>query len=316
MSEDLFVLRPGTILALEAGAAAYLARSGGRIRRGEASVYAAARSAGAPARRSPTIAVIEVTGFISPGIPSWLGTDPNEARAAVRKAKFAGAVDGIALLVDSPGGTTTGVEELFEEVLDARDLKPTAALVSGMAGSAAYYIASAARRIFATPSGELGSVGVFAFHASMAGALEKEGIEVTLIRSRVSPFKAETNPFQPLGEEAESWIQREVDRIAERFVSDVARARGFTRDAVAASFGRGRMLDAREAVRRGMADEVATPEDALYRVIEADREPRARACLDHRLERGLTAKEEMDLAKYSEDEEQQRAAWLRLLGTV
>ena len=151
-------------------------------------------------------------------------------------------------------------------------------------------------------------------HVDASKALEDSGERWTFISA--GRFEVEGNPAEPLGDEARAETQREVDRIAEQFVGDVARARGMTRDAVATVFGRGRVVDAREAVRRGMADEVATPEDALPRLIESDGAPRARANLDRPLERGLTARQEMWLAEYDREDAERKAALRKMWETA
>lgn len=310
---DEFVVRPGTILALEQSAAEFLVHRGGRITRAEAHAFAA-RSADAPMRRPVNVAVIPITGFIAPSIPSWLGTDPRETRHEVREARQNARVDAIVLLVDSPGGVVDGNEELAAEVRAARVTKPTVALIEGLAASAAYWITSAAGRIYAAPSSRVGSIGVFILHANIAGALAKEGVEITLVSSTTAPHKTEANAFSPLGEAARMTLQTEVDRVTADFLRDVARGRGVGVEQVRSGFGQGRVVDAGSAVGRGMVDEVATPEDALPKFLAETLGPRALAdAFDDG--RTLTSAQRNAIARLREmdaEDRERRAALLKL----
>jgi ClpP class serine protease len=62
-----------------------------------------------------------------------------------------------------------------------------------MAASAAYWIATAADEVVVTPSGQVGSIGVFATHEDISKALDMEGIKVSLISA--GKYKTEGTPF-------------------------------------------------------------------------------------------------------------------------
>jgi len=51
-----------------------------------------------------------------------------------------------------------------------------------------------------TPSGEVGSVGVYTMHVDYSEAYKMAGLEATLISA--GRYKTEGNPFEPLGDEA------------------------------------------------------------------------------------------------------------------
>jgi len=78
-------------------------------------------------------------------------------RAALADPKVRAAV----LRIDSPGGTTTGTDDLAAEVLTANQKKPIVAYGEDLMASAAYYVASQAEEIVATKATEIGSIGVF-----------------------------------------------------------------------------------------------------------------------------------------------------------
>lgn len=170
-------------------------------------------------------------------------------------------VSSIIALVDSPGGGVSGVPELAQKIRKARTVKPITALVSPMAASAAFWLASQASTIATIPSGSAGSIGVMSVHEDISQALEKIGVKVTMVTS--SPFKSEQFPEVPLTAEAKANMQNRVDQFHQMFVNDIALGRGVPTSVVEKSFGRGRMLSARDALAVGMVDKIATLEQLL-----------------------------------------------------
>jgi ClpP class serine protease len=146
------------------------------------------------------------------------------------------------------------VPELADEIYAARSQKPITAFVDTMAASAAYWLASQATEVIITPSGRVGSIGVFGLHMDHSQELAKAGIFPTFIQA--GKYKTEANPLQPLSDDAKAAWQARVEAMYGVFVRDVARGRGVTADAVRSEFGEGRMVDAKDAVTKGMADQI------------------------------------------------------------
>lgn len=188
-------------------------------------------------------------------------------QAAIREAVADPAIKAIVMEIDSPGGTVPGVSELAAEIVAARAKKKIVAVANPRAASAAYWIASAAGDLVMLPSGEVGSIGVWAGHVDYSKALEQEGVKITLISA--GKYKVEGNPYEPLGEEAQAAIQQEVDDVYAQFLADVAKARGKTVAEVKANFGEGRMVTAKRALEVGMVDAVATVEQVVSRLMSA-----------------------------------------------
>lgn len=173
------------------------------------------------------------------------------------------AVKAIVLDVDSPGGSVDGLPEVAELIRSSRGAKPIVSQVNVRAASAAYWLAVQADEVAVTPSGDVGSIGVLTVHEDISAALEKAGIKETVIAS--TPFKAEGNPFGPLSDEARMAIESDVHAFDAMFHDAVAEGRGRKVSEVRADFGQGRMVLAKDAVGRGMADRVATMEQTLNR---------------------------------------------------
>lgn len=171
------------------------------------------------------------------------------------------SVGTIVLDIDSPGGSVHGLQELSDKIYKARGKKTIIAIANDLAASAAYWIATAADRVVVTPGGLVGSVGTVAVHTETSKMDEEAGVKHTLIHAGKN--KVEGNPYEPLTESARDDVQRLVDQYYDQFISDVARNRGVDESKVFGSFGQGRVYGGRDAVKRGMADKVATLDATL-----------------------------------------------------
>jgi signal peptide peptidase SppA len=166
--------------------------------------------------------------------------------------------------VDSPGGSVYGLDELHAQIMEARGKKPILAHVNHLAGSAAFWLASAADRVTVTPSGDVGSVGVFAIHQDQSEQEANDGIKTTVIRA--GKYKAEGNPHEPLSDDARKAMQERVDGAYERFVGALATGFGLPAATIKNQFGQGRIIHAGEALKRGMVHDIGTRGQALSRL--------------------------------------------------
>lgn len=250
---------------------------------GEDGVFRAANGEPAVEGRQ-VIAVLGIYGTIVPRASLMAETSglTSTERIAARLSAAVNnpAVRGIVLDVDSPGGNTFGAIELATKIREAREQKTVDAVANFQALSLAYWYASQASSLTASPSSLLGSIGVFAEHEDLSGMLEQEGRKVTLIS--YGENKTLGNPYEPLSDEALSHIQGLVDGIGQAFEADVAKGRKVGKDVVRKRYGQGLMFGAKEAVERGMADRVGTLEEAVRRVAgrKGDAPPVAAAAPD------------------------------------
>lgn len=193
------------------------------------------------------------------------GTSVDQLREALRTALADPAVAAVVFDVDSPGGSVDGLTEFASELRQARaSTKPIVAQVNTLAASAAYWLASQTSEVVMTPSGEVGSIGVFAAHEDESQAQAMAGIKTTLISA--GPYKTEGNPYEPLTDEAQAAIQDQVDAYYAMFVKDVALGRGVTAAAVTSGYGQGRTLLAEPALAAGMVDRIGTLEATVRRL--------------------------------------------------
>lgn len=242
------------------GLIAFVKRNAYSGRVGPPARPAAARGGGGRGGSAARTAVIPIIGYIEPrvGLLSMLGLGVScpEIAGALREALADPGVDRIVLEIDSQGGSVFGVDDLATEIRAARATKPVIGVANSVAGSAAYWIGSACSELYVTPGGQVGSIGIVIQHEDVSKALEAEGVRITLLTAGL--YKAEGNPFGPLGPVACAQLQSEVDSYGADFTQAVARGRNVPVESVRRDMGRGRMMRADAALAANMIDGIAT----------------------------------------------------------
>jgi signal peptide peptidase SppA len=219
----------------------------------------AAKAKGA---REGEIAIIPVMGLITPK-GSWYGMGVEQIRAAHRNAMADPAITGIVYDYDTPGGSVYLIDELASEFRADRNRKPNVAIANPLSASAGYYLMAQHQEIMVTPSGEIGSVGVYGMHVDYSGALDQAGVKVKFISA--GEGKVDGNPYEPLSPEAEKQMQADIDRYYGMFANASAKGRGVSVDVVRKEW-KAKVYGAKEAVSIKMADVVGTLDDAILRV--------------------------------------------------
>jgi len=126
--------------------------------------------------------------------------------------------------------------------------------------SAAYWIASQARAIYATPSAQVGSIGVVQAVVDDSAALDKEGIKVEVFS--VGKYKAMGAPGNPLTNDQRELIQTNLAEIAGEFHAAVlAKGRAIPPDAM-----EGQTFSGRQAQRYNLAGMVPDRAEAMRRL--------------------------------------------------
>lgn len=229
---------------------------------------AALKAAAPAARTAGSVGVLPIFGTIfdrSNMMADFSGGTSLEKFTAAFRALIADeAISAVVLDVDSPGGATPGVQEAAQTIFEARDVKPVVAVANKAMFSAAYWLASQASEIVVSPSGEVGSIGVWTVHYDWSQAYADAGVKPTLISA--GKYKTTGAEEVPLDEEGLALIQQRVDDVYSVFTANVARGRDVTPAAVRDGFGQGWIVGAKEAVKEGMADRVATLEDTVARL--------------------------------------------------
>jgi signal peptide peptidase SppA len=242
---------------------------------------AAASRKNLPQPTNGAVAVIPVYGMLVPRASMFSdisGATSYEALTQqLREALANESITNIVLDVDSPGGNAAGATEFAQELMKARKKKPITAVANFTMCSAAYWLGACATEVVASPSARVGSVGVFTIHDDLSKALEIEGIKRTYISA--GEFKTEGNPTEPLSPDALAQFKKMVDDVEATFHADLAKGRSVPIDTVRSKFGKGRTMNAEDAVAAGMVDRIATMDETLRRLTSGDKST-ARASAD------------------------------------
>ncbi len=209
--------------------------------------------------RKNKIAVIRVEGIIH-------GEQAKDVYRQLNAARQDKRVKGLIIRVNSPGGTISGSDQIYNEILKYRNKegKPVVAFMQGVAASGGYYTSVACEKIIAEPTTITGSVGVifahFGFHELLK---DKLGIQPVIITS--GPKKDWPSLFQPFTEEQREYIQEKLISPAyNRFVQVVAEGRKSSlTEAEVRRLADGSIFGAQEARDEKLIDDIGYLDDAI-----------------------------------------------------
>ena len=162
--------------------------------------------------------------------------------------------------IDSPGGTVTGSEALFDGLRDLSAKKPTVAVVDGLAASGGYIAAMGTDRIVARQTSVVGSIGVLFQSPNVSRLLDTWGVSVDTIKS--APLKASPNPFEKTTPEAQAAMAAVINDNYDWFKRVVSERRGLSGPDLAA-VSDGRVFTGRQAVGLKLVDEIGTEKQAI-----------------------------------------------------
>jgi capsid assembly protease len=211
------------------------------------------------------VAAIRVRGILTPNndmLAKYYGWTTYHGLAALA-AELATAEDvtAIAMQVDSPGGMILGIEAAAEALRALNAIKPVHALVSPMAASAAYWLASQAREIVVTPGGIVGSIGVAVEASSYTGPSMLFGEQYYSLTSSHARAKWP----DPATDTGRAEFTRMLDESEARFHAAVSAGRGIPLDQLTTRLSvtadprdGGAVFYGQDGVTRGLADRVET----------------------------------------------------------
>ena len=220
-------------------------------------------------KRTPGIAVIELHGVIGTAI-----REPEFSRLLERVGNNR-KVGALVLDIDSPGGSATASDLLYENVRRVGRKKPVVAYVRGLGASGGYYIACGAGTIMASRAALLGSIGVIYLRPILQQLFGKIGIEFSVFKAgRLKDMSGFWR--MPTNEEAEKF-QGLIGKMYDLFVSVVADSRRLTNERVR-EIATGEVYTAAEAEELGLIDRQGGFDEAIA---EAMRQSGARRKIRH-----------------------------------
>ena len=187
-------------------------------------------------------------------------TDDRAQLALIKKAAEAKHVKAIMLAVNSPGGTTTGGEALFEALREAAKDKPVVSVFGTMATSAAYIVGLSTDHIVARGNSITGSVGVIFQWPEFSALFDKVGVKMNEIKS--GPLKANPSPFQPIDAAGKQLAENMVAESQKWFLGLVSSRRKIETASIP-GLEQGRIFSGREALTYKLVDEIGSEKEAI-----------------------------------------------------
>jgi protease-4 len=210
--------------------------------------------------------LVELQGTIADGETASADNIVSALRSAFEDEKTKGVI----LRINSPGGTPVQAGYIYDEILRLREKYPETplyAVVSDMAASGGYYVASAADEIYVSNSSIVGSIGVRMDSFGVVDAMEKLGIESRTLTAGEN--KALLDPFTPVNEKAMKHLQHMIDDIHQQFIDAVKKGRGDRLKEIDDLFS-GLIWTGQEAIEFGLVDNVGSASYVAREVIGAE----------------------------------------------
>jgi protease IV len=199
---------------------------------------------------SGSIARVTITGLIR--------GDQERVEALERLGKSRARA--VIVHINSPGGTTSGSEQLHDSLMRLKEQKPLVVVVDGLAASGGYIAAVAADHIVALETSLVGSIGVLFQYPNVAELLKTLGVKIEEIKS--SPLKAAPNGFEPTSPEARAAIEAIVSDSYAWF-KGMVKARRQLDDEMLQRVADGRVFTGRQGIPLKLVDELGDERTAI-----------------------------------------------------
>ena len=200
----------------------------------------------------PKVAVVEVYGEI---------INSQDVCRQIRKWSDDGSVKAIVIHIDSPGGGVAASQEIYDEIIKAREKDVVVvASMATVAASGGYYIACAADKIVANPGTLTGSIGVILSFPTAKELMEKIGLQWEVVKS--GELKDVGSFTRPMTAEEDRMLRAVVDDAYEQFVEAIADGRDRDKNDIY-PYADGSIFTGRQAYNHGLVDTLGTFQDAV-----------------------------------------------------
>lgn len=234
------------------------------------------------------ILLMDISGTISSrekrGVLSFRSEDSpvSRVREELTRAAADGRIMGLIVRINSPGGTVTASDIIYNEIKRFKEEKkvPVVAAITELAASGGYYVAVAADSIIAHPTSVTGSIGVIAVKFNAQGLMERIGVvdETFTAGDKKDLF----SPMRPATAEEREIIQGMLNRFHQRFKDLVLRGRPALTAAEVDILADGRVYTADQALANKLVDEIGYLDDAINVVKNSAGITQARVVMYHR----------------------------------
>ncbi len=210
-------------------------------------------------------AVVKLSGLIAIGEKA--GSE--KIITGIKKAFEHEDTAGIVLEINSPGGSPVQSAYIFDEIMRLKkkhDSIPLYAVVTDIAASGGYFVASAADKIYVNKSSLVGSIGVRLDAFGFVDLMQKLGIERRLLTAGEN--KGLFDPFLPEQDAQKAHLQSMLDQVHGHFIDAVKQGRGDRLDQSQDIFS-GLIWSGEQSLELGLADAYGTTR-SVARELEAE----------------------------------------------
>ena len=190
------------------------------------------------------IARLSIDGFIA---------EDRERGDAIDKLVVEDDVAAVIVRINSPGGTTTGSEQIYHGLRRVAAQKPVVAVIGTIGTSGGYIVALGADHIFARETSLTGSIGVLFRTAEFTGLMSKLGIKPLTLKS--TPLKGQPSLVEPLTDDAQKALTELLEDSFDWFSSLVQQRRKLGGTALKAATD-GRVFSGRQAIKLNLVDAI------------------------------------------------------------
>src|SRR5882724_5614613 len=202
----------------------------------------------------PIVPVVRLTGAIGISSPLRPGMTMTNVARSLERAFSMSNIKGVALTINSPGGSPVQSHLIFKRIRRSSDLKkvPVFAFVEDVAASGGYMIACAADEIICDVSSIVGSIGVVGGSFGLNKLIEKIGIERRIYTA--GERKVMLDPFLPEKPDDVERLQAIQRDIHESFIELVKSRRGAKLDSRETALFSGEYWAGRRGLELGLVD--------------------------------------------------------------
>ncbi len=150
-----------------------------------------------PFSRQPVVPVLRFSGPIGMATPLRPGLSLASYAGAIEKAFSASKLPGVAVVINSPGGSPVQSNLIFKRLrqMAIEKKKRIYVFCEDVAASGGYFLAIAGDEIYADPSSIIGSIGVVSRSFGFVDLLERIGVERRVYTAGTN--KNQLDPFLP-----------------------------------------------------------------------------------------------------------------------
>jgi protease-4 len=212
-------------------------------------------------------ALVSLEGVISAGAKAGASNIVAGLEAAFKNADTAAVI----LEINSPGGSPVQSAYIYDEIIRLREAHPSIPIytvVSDMAASGGYFVASATDDIYVNRSSLVGSIGVRMDNFGFVELMKKIGVERRLLTAGEN--KGLFDPFLPESPAQKNHLQEMLNEVHRHFITAVKDGRG---DRLADQEGlfSGLIWTGEKAVKLGLADAYGTTKSVARDIVKAEK---------------------------------------------